>query len=172
MAISSADLAELKIIATHLGVPVEWLQMELTFESRLNPQAKNPKSTARGIMQWTDARARDLGYQDSADLVAQNPAFRDQLGIVEKDLSRYMPFPTFQSLAMAVFLPSMRYAAPDTTLPTKYQALNQGIRTVADYVAKATKAGGGTLAIVETVGAGTLFFGLALAYLIIKKRGT
>lgn len=170
---TAADMEELKIIASRLGMPAEWLWMELNFESRLNPQAKNPYSSARGIMQWVDARAQELGFRDSADLVAQNPTVRQQLGVVYKDLSRYAPFPSFQSLAMAVFRPTLRYADPDTVLPPKIQAVNPGIKTVGDYVRKVVKNAGGGIEIVAGVGAGTLLVAAALTIIVIsKKKGT
>lgn len=167
---TAADMEELKIIASRLGMPAEWLWMELNFESRLNPQAKNPLSSARGIMQWTNARAQDLGYRDSADLVAQNPTVRQQLGVVYKDLARFAPFPSFQSLAMAVFLPSMRYADPDTVLSANVQAKNPGIKTVGDYVRKVVKNAGGGIEVVAGVGAGTLLVAAALTIIVISKK--
>lgn len=172
MALSAADSAELKIIASRLGMPAEWLWMELNFESRLDPQIKNPMSSARGIMQWTNIRAKELGYRDSADLVAQNPTVRQQLAVVQKDLSRYMPFPSFQSLAMAVFRPTLRYADPDTVMPANVQAVNPGIRTVGDYVRKVIKnaGGGGGIELVAGVGAGTLLVVAALTIIVISKK--
>jgi len=122
-------------VADRLGVPVQWLMNLIAFESGFNPRAANPNSTAKGIMQWVDARAQDMGYATSQALIDANPTFMDQLSILERDLSRYKPFPDKQSFYMAVFYPAARYWDPDHEFPEHIQDLNSGIRTPADYTA-------------------------------------
>lgn len=175
MSLSAGDLAKLKTIAAELGMPWEWLWVELNFESRFRPSVKNPHSSARGIMQWTNDRARDLGYRDSLELVTQNPTVSQQLDMVRKDLKRYKPFPTFQSLAMAVFLPAYRYKDADTELPDWAQSVNAGIKTVGDYVRKAARAASGGIEVAAGMGAGALVVAIAVTLVVMgkgKKGGT
>lgn len=124
----------LRGIALRLNVNPQYLYDLIDFESRWNPKAKNPKSSARGIMQWINARARDLGYADSAALVRENPTVEKQMLIVEKDLSRYKPFPTIQSLFMSVFYPAAKNWPPNKEFPDSVKKANPGIETPQDYV--------------------------------------
>lgn len=129
------ELAQpLQSVADHLGVPLDWLVNLIAFESGFNPRAANPNSTAKGIMQWVDARAQDMGYSTSQALIDANPTFADQLAILQRDLQRYAPFPDKQSFYMAVFYPAARHWDPDHEFPEHIQDLNSGIRTPADYV--------------------------------------
>jgi len=124
-------------LADDLGVPESWLHRLIDFESRFNPQAKNPRSSARGLIQFTNDTARGLGFADSAEIVAAYPGVEEQLaGPVKKYLSRFKPFPTEQSLFMAVFYPAARYWPANKAFPDNVQAVNPGIFTPADYMRK------------------------------------
>lgn len=121
-------------VAESVGAPPDSLYALIQFESGWDPSAANPRSSARGLMQWIDARARDLGYAGSEELVAENPTIEEQLSIIEQDLSRYGPFDGDQDLFMAVFYPAARNWPADREFPEHVQAVNPGITTPADYV--------------------------------------
>lgn len=109
----------------------------ISFETAgtFDPLIKNPYSSARGLIQFTDATARSMGYADSAALVNSHPVFSDQLfGPVVKYLSPYMPFPSRQSLYMAVFYPAARDWPEMRPFPENVQKVNPGIKTVGDYI--------------------------------------
>lgn len=122
--------------ANALGVPVEWLLAVVQHESAGNPKAKNPSSSARGLIQFIDSTAKTLGYNSSLDLVGQNPSYEMQMtGPVHAYFRKYAPFPTFASFAGAVFYPEYRNK-PLALLPAKVRAVNpfQNIQEYADRV--------------------------------------
>lgn len=109
----------------------------ISFETAgtFDPAIKNPSSTARGLIQFTNATAQSLGYADSADLVAKNPTFADQLaGPVVSYLSRFMPYETRQELYMAVFYPAAKDWPLNQPFPEWVRRANPGINFVGDYV--------------------------------------
>jgi hypothetical protein len=143
-------------IAVKLGMSdPSWLSRLIALESNYDPQARNPASSARGLIQIIDSTARDIfGVPTSEALIAMYPDFDSQMdNVVYPYLSRYMPFPTKQSLYMAVFFPLARYVSPDTTFDTLYEQnqiggslwpqrlaqfheANGDIKTVQDYIDK------------------------------------
>jgi hypothetical protein len=124
-------------VAGSLGIEPDDLNKLIDFESRWDPQAKNPYSSARGLLQFIDSTAQSLGFKDSADLVTKNPTRVDQLlGPVLDYLARYKPFDNTQALYMSVFYPSARNWAPDREFPDTVQNVSPGIRTVQNYVDK------------------------------------
>lgn len=125
---------QLEVIAKYLGVLTDDLYNLIKFESGWNPLAKNPLSSARGLIQFTDKTAQSLGYRDSTDLIAQHPTVQSQLPVVKKYLAQYRPFKTKQSLYMAVFMPAARNLSPDTVFSKTIQNVNPGIHTISDYV--------------------------------------
>jgi len=137
MILTKQQTTALQDTANALSVPVEWLYRLIKFESGFNPRVKNPYSSARGLIQFTDGTARALGYKDSSDLVDKNRTIERQLrSPVLKYLSQYAPYPTAQSLYMAVFYPSFRYVSPDTLFTDTVRSVNPGIARVSDYVNK------------------------------------
>jgi hypothetical protein len=131
------DKESLNLVAQSLGIYPAWLNSLITFESAWKPDARNPYSGARGLIQFTNTTARALGYASADDLYNQNPTDTAQLlGPVLKYLSPMKPFPTEQSLYMAVFYPAARNWDPATEFSPAIQAVNPGIKTVADYVNK------------------------------------
>lgn len=109
----------------------------ISFETAgtFDPTIKNPNSSARGLIQFTDSTARDLGYNSSLDLVSRNPTFSGQLsGPVVSYLKKYSPYGSRQALYMAVFYPKYMYELPSKEFPENVQAVNKGIKTIADYV--------------------------------------
>jgi hypothetical protein len=132
--ITPKDLQLLNEIAVRLGVAYSDLFSLINFESGFNPQAKNPKSSARGLIQFMDATAKSLGYADSLDLVTKNPTIEMQLPIVEKYLQQFAPYTGKQSLYLAVFYPKYRNVDPLTQFPDSVKSVNPGINTPQDYI--------------------------------------
>ena len=121
--------------ANLLGVPSDWLNALIDFESSWNPLAKNDTTGARGLIQFLNKTAQILGYLSADDLVNKYPSSPTQLnGPVYQYLKQYKPFPTKQSLYMAVFYPAARTWTPDTTFPANVRAVNPNIDTVQDYI--------------------------------------
>ena len=130
----------LESTASRLDFPVAWLDRLIQFESSYDPQAQNPDSSARGAIQFMDDTAQDMGYNSSKDLTAKNPTIEGQIeGPVYEYLKRYVPFPTEQSLFMAVFYPIYRDAPADLAFPPHVQAVNEPIKTPGEYMAFVNK---------------------------------
>ena len=135
--LSSKENDALNALANDIGVSSKKLYQLINFESKWNPQAKNPFSSARGLLQFTDATSQSLGYIDSMDLVTKNPNITSQLlGPVKSYLSFFRPYYTEQSLAMAVFYPAYRYVPINTVFPENVRKVNPSIVTVEDYMKK------------------------------------
>lgn len=121
--------------AQKLKVNPTWLWNLIKFESRANPAARNAITGARGLIQFLHSTARSLGFKDADDLVKKNPTFDKQLsGPVLKYLAKYAPFPTKQSLYMAVFYPAARTWSPAAVFPANVRKANPGVDTVQDYI--------------------------------------
>lgn len=121
-------------VAQRLGVAYDDLVKLIEFESGFKPDAKNPYSSARGLIQFTDATAKSLGFADSLDLVTKCPTFETQLPVVEKYLQQFKPFTNKQSLYLSVFYPDYRKRPVETAFPEYVRAVNPGIDTVQDYI--------------------------------------
>jgi hypothetical protein len=140
MALSSRENSALIAVAYNLNIPVDWLYNLIQFESGFNPKIKNRLSSARGLLQFIDSTARDLGYYDSLDLVNKNPSIESQLlGPVYHYLKKHFPFTNRQSLYMSVFYPSARLWPLNSKFPQNVVDKNPGIVTVGDYVRKVDK---------------------------------
>lgn len=126
--------------AQNLGMNAEHLDILINFETggTYNPAIKNPNSSARGLIQFIDSTARSLGYKDSADLVAKNPTIESQMKVVEQYLRPMKPFPTLQSLAMAIFYPAYRNVPITQTFPDNVLKVNPSIYSPLDYINKMT----------------------------------
>lgn len=156
----------LNYTAVKLGVDRKWLYRLIKFESGFRPLVKNPYGSARGLIQFIDSTARGLGYEDSLDLVTTHPTIESQLlGPVYQYLNQFKPFPTEQSLFMAVFYPKARNWNPNTIFPEHVRRVNPGIVTVNDYVRKVK-------GIKKKVVSGAmLLIGATLLYIYITDRG-
>jgi hypothetical protein len=153
-------------VSASLGIDPNDLIKLIDFETRgtWNPQIKNPLSSARGLLQFTDSTARNLGYKDSLDLVTKNGSIESQLYFpVLKYLSQFKPFPTKQSLYMSVFYPAAREWPLNKNFPDTVKQSNPGIKTVADYVNKVEKKKPG--------GAAGLLSLIALAAILLLMKG-
>lgn len=128
-------MTTLEKTAKKLKVNPAWLWSLIQFESRANPAARNPISGARGLIQFLHSTARSLGFKDADDLVKKYPTFDRQLvGPVLKYLAKYAPFPSKQSLYMAVFYPAARTWPSSKAFPANVRQANPGIVTVSDYI--------------------------------------
>lgn len=124
-------------LSEEINVPYEWLYNLIQFESGFNPGAENPVSSAKGLLQFIDSTAVQLGYKDSLDLIQKHPTVESQLvSPVRTYLLSQAPFPTKQSLYMAVFYPAYKYVEPERVFPKRVQDSNPGIKTPADYIEK------------------------------------
>ena len=128
-------------VAEQIGAEPEWLAALIAFESNFDPRAAKPTSTAKGLIQFIDDTAVELGYASSADLVKQHPTYMSQMyGPVLEYLRRYAPYSSKQELYMAVFQPVARFWDPDERFSQKTIDANlrngeEWITTPADYVA-------------------------------------
>ena len=155
----------LSIIAGNLEVSPADLFKLIQFESKWDPLAKNPRSSAKGLIQFTNATAKSLGFNDSLDLITKNPTITDQLPIVEKYLAKFKPFGTKQSLYMSVFYPVARTWNENAEFPAVVQKSNPGIKTVKDYVRKVEGTLVAETTIIPIVG------GMILLYVILNRKG-
>jgi hypothetical protein len=150
--LTAAESKALEETAAAIKADPQHLWEVMNFESRLDPKAANPLSSAKGLIQFMDSTAKGMGYKSSADLVAKFPTFTAQVkGPVRAYFEGSKPYPTRQSLYMKVFFPVARTVPPDTTFASLYakypsagsiatfKKQNPGIVTVNDYVNKAMK---------------------------------
>jgi hypothetical protein len=138
----------LNAVSIALGIPKDWLNKLIQFESAWNPAARNPISGARGLIQFTNTTAQILGYKNADDLVNKYPDSGDQLqGPVYQYLNQFKPFQSAQSLYMSVFYPAARSWPLSQEFPQLVQSLNPGIKTVEDYVKKVERS-----PIIKTIG--------------------
>jgi hypothetical protein len=161
----------------------QWLSDLINFETAgtYDPKIKNfAGSSAKGLIQFMDSTAKDLGFSSSQQLVNQYPDFNSQLkGPVYDYLKRYSPYNREFELYMAVFFPAaMRYNA-DTSFSqifqkvygnnwqTRYKSFeryNPGIKTPQDYVDKVKKKPGIRI-LVFSLGSALIAGGLLWFYL-------
>lgn len=101
----------------------QWLEKLIRFESGFNPSAKNPVSSARGLIQVMDETAQKVfGAASSEALIKKYPDFNSQMDkVVYPYLKQWAPYRTKQSLYMAVFFPVARTVDPQTTFIQLYQ---------------------------------------------------
>lgn len=136
-------------VAGRLGIPPQWLDAIIAFESNYNPnavsgiaynqalvnQGKELQRFARGLIQFTDSTAQWLGFTDAIDLVIKNPDFVSQMeNAVFPYLQKMSPFTSESDFYMAIFFPAYRKKDPSTPFPAYVVAVNPGIRTPQDYI--------------------------------------
>lgn len=166
--LTQAQARALAYSAQLLGVPAAWLSDLINFESGFNPLARNRITGARGLIQFMPATAAGMGFPGSRsiadgsptaadNLVEKYPSIESQLEMVVQYLAPMKPFPTVQSLNMAVFYPKFRNVAPTTVFPDSVQKANPGIKTVADYVRRASPSAYKTVALLLAAGAAVFF---------------
>lgn len=124
--------------AYSVGVSPQILYKMIAFESSWNPNAKNPKSSARGLLQWIDSTAVRMGFSSSQALVNRNPTIESQLKLIPAYLKMYAPYSSDYEFVLSNFLPAYRKYSPHTpilSLPNgaKYQKANPRIKELNDY---------------------------------------
>jgi hypothetical protein len=145
--LTAQDRQALIDVAGKLSVPVDWLAAVINFETAgtWDPMKKNPNSSARGLIQFLDATAQQLGYRNSLDLVTRHNTIASQLrGPVLKYFQQWRePARHKQDFYFRVFLPAYRHAPLDTVIyngepakQAKFRKANPGIVTVGDYFRK------------------------------------
>ena len=103
--------AGVQSIADALGTRSEWLMLVMYFESKLNPQAKNPFGSATGLLQFTAATATDIGTSTAALYNMNNV---EQLQYVQRYLQRFKGrLNTLTDVYLSVFYPAA-IGRPDT----------------------------------------------------------
>jgi hypothetical protein len=163
-------------VAAKLGIDPAWLNAQIEFESAWDPQATNQVSGARGLIQFEDAAARDLGFADADTLVAQYPDSESQLlnpvyNWYALQQKRYGAFTTMQAFCMSVFYPKAMTWPADWPFPDTVREENPGINTPQDYVNRVNLAPP-----IQVVKSAALPGAIALlvigaAYLYMSKRG-
>lgn len=164
--LSPEVLAKVAEISAGLEVNATDLIKLIDFESGWNPQAKNPYSSARGLIQFIDSTAQSLGFLNSLELVTMHPTIVDQLQIVYEYLSQYYPFANKEELYLSVLLPTWRKKPLSTPLPADLQLKNPGIVTLQDYVNKVEGGKKINTGVVLLAGAA----GIALLLMLSKRK--
>lgn len=147
-------------VAAQVQTDGNWLIRLIDFESRWNPQAESKTSSAKGLIQFIDSTARDLGYTSASHLIQAKPTAVKQLyGPVLQYLEKYAPLDTDQKLFMAVFYPPAMEWPIDREFPESVQAANPGIKTVRDYINKVYRRPDPyQILIIAAAAAGVLFY--------------
>ena len=158
--------------ARRLGVDVSWLLAVIQSESGGNPQIKNPTSSARGLIQFMDSTARDLGFSDSQDLVEAYPTFEAQVqGPVVQYFRAYAPFASKEEFIGSVFYPRNRHNL-DAPLPDSVVAANQSkFQTLRDYTDWVWSRYTGTKVVEAGAGVGLVAFALWGLWWLSKRKG-
>jgi len=106
--LSAAFKAKVVEIGKKLEVDPNFLMAVMSFESRIDPKARNPLSTATGLIQFMKATAEDLGTSTSALLRMSDI---QQLDFVEtyfqKRIRERGPLKTIEDVYMAVLFPAL-----------------------------------------------------------------
>lgn len=99
----NAFSAKVRAISKRLGINPDWLMSVMHFESKINPKAKNPYSTATGLIQFMESTAQGLGTNTAA---LYNMSAIDQLDYVEAYLRPHSgKMNSFVNVYLAVFYP-------------------------------------------------------------------
>lgn len=108
--LSMGDLRALAESAQRIGIDPSWLAAVMSFESGLNPAARNASSSATGLIQFMPSTARALGTSiDSLRAMS----FADQLPYVERYFAPYQGrMHSVEDTYLAVFYPAAMRMAP------------------------------------------------------------
>lgn len=148
--LSALEEQQLLLLAQDIDANPDDLYSLIDFESGWDPKVKNPRSSARGLVQFMDSTAKGMGYTGgSLDLVNQHPDRISQMrGPVKTYLTQWAPYrQSKQRLYLAVFYPAARDWSPTKAFPDSVTRANPGISTPLDYMAYVdAKANGTTVA--------------------------
>ncbi|MCP4355994.1 MAG: hypothetical protein GY793_10275 [Proteobacteria bacterium] len=180
--LTSGKIENIKEVANKLQIPWKWLKNLIAFETAgtFSPTVKNPRSSARGLIQFMDSTARGMGYKSSLDLVTKNPTFETQLkGPVYNYLKKFGSFISDADFYMSVFYPKYRKMDVRTVFPSHVLKVNPGITDILSYLNHVRKKAG--LAIAENatlntfgkknlilIGSSIILAGV-IGYYLIKK---
>lgn len=107
----AAFIQKVQTVSNALGIPAEWLMAVMYVESKLKPWAKNPSSTASGLIQWLDSTARKFGT--TADAIRAMNGLQ-QLDLVQRYFDTYRgQLSTLWDVYFAVHYPAA-VGKPDT----------------------------------------------------------
>lgn len=122
--INTSQLNEVLRVSKVLGIEPDWLMCTMYGESKLNPQAKNPNSSATGLIQFVSDTAFSLGTSVS-QLYEMN--FEHQIQYVEKYLMPYKgKMKSYRDVYLAVFNPSF-IGKKEWVLPQSKYLPNKGM---------------------------------------------
>ena len=123
-------------VSGKIGIHPSWLANVINFESGGNPQAKNPYSSATGLIQFMDFTAKGLGTSTAA---LYGMSGREQMVWVERYFAPYIgKLKSQEDVYMAVFYPKA-IGNPDYAFSASVRAVNPGISTPRDYAAMANR---------------------------------
>lgn len=127
---------EIERVSGQLNIHPSWLANVINFESGGNPQARNPYSSATGLIQFIPSTASRLGTSTDA---LYGMTGRQQMAYVERYFSSYAgKLRSQEDVYMAVFYPKA-IGNPDYPFPASVTAVNPGIYTPRDYVTMANR---------------------------------
>lgn len=138
MILDFKTIAALNETAEKLDIPANWLYNEIMKESGFDPKIQNPTpgSSARGLIQFIDSTAQEMGYRDSLQITELYPTAAAQIRKPVYDyLRRYSPFQTNAEFYLSVFRPADRRKNYNEPFSATVQKWNPGIVTPAHYVA-------------------------------------
>ena len=133
-------------LAKKLGVPPIFLAETINAESGFNPAAKNPNSSATGILQWTKRTASNLGtdVESLAEMTIEEQwpyveAYFSAENLGAGNLKKLADNPTRLNMALSVFSPSHMGANAEDDLPSNLQDQNPTINKWSDLVERYDK---------------------------------
>lgn len=119
---------KLEQVAKRLGFPASWLADVIYIESKFKTTAKNPKSSATGLIQFVEKTAKGLGTTTSKLYKMSN---LEQLDFVEMyfkvQIGRFGTPKTFFDAYCLVFYPVWANKPDTATLPPLASKANIGI---------------------------------------------
>lgn len=128
--------ASIVAAADRLGLDPAWLANVINFESGFNPAAKNPYSSATGLIQFMEPTAARLG---TTTAVLRTLSAIDQMPFVERYFGFYKGRLKSQGdVYAAVFYPAAIGKGADYAFSAAVQRVNPGIKTMGDYANKAS----------------------------------
>lgn len=99
-----AERQKLLMVADELGIPADAISAVISHESRWNPQAKNPRGSATGLLQWIESTAKGMGTS-TAEIARMSTI--EQLELAKRYFWPYRArIRTVTDALMAVFMPA------------------------------------------------------------------
>jgi hypothetical protein len=160
----SAYADEIVRVSNSVGIHPSWLANVVNFESGGNPQARNPYSSATGLIQFIKSTASRLGTSVDA---LYGMSGTEQMAYVERYFAPYKGrLSSQEDVYMAVFYPKA-IGNPDYRFPASVLAVNPGIYTPRDYAEKANRKAALSPYVGDVVAGGLLTAYGAAPYLLL-----